>query len=225
MTEAAWRALDRAVGDFRRAEQLWLAAEMAKAELGSTWQEREAAKRQVRVRLKALRAEGKLLGTKELLVAAGLRLALEARGWDREWDPVPDGARDRGRPLGDYRAKHDESHEEGETEYPRLVNARLPIALAQRAVRSTYWTSAEWVARIREWDSQWLAEDSPPVPLEAWADRRRFQMRVVTVGDLMREAVGQAVSEVPRSIPGMIATVTPLEAAREAKGDDVPAGG
>lgn len=168
-------------------------------------------RRQIRVELAHKRARGELGGNRDLLVARALREELRVRGLDQEWAEPPEGEVDApGRRWGTVASKP-----MGDGGYDADLSIRLPAALAETVRRAAYWTSAEAVEALQEWDERWgragevvlrdgaldgvprevteaEAATRPSAPRAALEARDRLRAQVLTVGDLLRAAIDRA---------------------------------
>jgi hypothetical protein len=183
----------------REVEQAWLAERHAWAAAADSAAQRRERRRQVRAELAAGREAGELLGSREALIAHHLRAELAARGWDkRRWAPLPAGARRSGRVRG---TRH-------EGLWAR-VTVTLPDALGELLVRSTWHVSAKAVAALEALDADpdiELPSTGALVraalrggPIGNVPMRQAVADRVVTTGDVLREAFARAARSIEES--------------------------
>ncbi|MGW6310618.1 hypothetical protein ACWFRQ_38260 [Streptomyces niveus] len=207
-------ALNDRVKDGADAEGEWLSA--ARKECGlAGLRGSEASEARLRIRLERdrLRAAGKLSGTRTAVMSAALRTVLKRRGLDRDWPAPPVGTTTAaGRRWGSTQRVG----EDGE-EMDARVEIKLPPGLGETVVRAAYWTSEPAVTELKRWADRF--GDGPVVKMRdaglagvpaglamfaaALAERptgedleRRDRLReeILTPGDLLREAVKEAIS-------------------------------
>jgi len=184
--EAAWWKQRRDELDAAAETEGWSTGQLA------------AARRRLAAEHAELRAAGVLRGARGAWVLPAVREVLAERGWlTRRWRPVPPGAR-RGRPWG-----------AADAGYRAQVVLQLPDELAELLVRACWWTSAPAVATLQQWYDQhgdhWRGERhggrrgwSGSAPSQAdLAARNRAAARIVTTGQVLREALQRAVSADP----------------------------
>lgn len=183
----------------REAEQAWLAERYAWADAAGSAAGRRERRRQVRAELAAGREAGELLGSREALVAHHLRAELTARGWaERRWAPLPAGVRRSGRVRGT-------AHQH----WTARVTVMLPDALGELLVRSTWHVSAKTIAALEALDydpDTTLASTAALVKTAlrgvdhtGRSTREALAARVVTTGDVLREAFARAARSVDES--------------------------
>jgi len=129
-----------------------------------------------RVALAQARADGRVMGTRELVVAAAVRAELAERGWSaRTWRPVPPGvATHAGRRLG--------TPDQDPPLYARLF-VRLPDGLSELVRRACHWTSEPARKKLRA---------------GAWGDARdELRRQITTPAALIRAAVDRLAAAHP----------------------------
>jgi len=133
----------------------------------------------LREHLAALRSAGTLLDTIDTLATFGVRAALEARGWDRDWEPVPAEAVEWGRWPG--------SHDTGT---PERISMRLPSDLVTRVQGACWWTSAAAIRSLRDWRDRYpdlllgVRPDEEPL-----VEYRALAGQVTTTGAIWRAGI------------------------------------
>jgi hypothetical protein len=201
-------ALSRRVAEERGRERAWWREERERALTGAqTLGERAAALAGVRAERARLRASGRLLGSRDALLAHAVRRVLDARGWACDWPEVPEGAASTpGRRWG-------VTPRDGRGGGARLA-VRLPDALGEQVRRVAYWTSAGAVEALIAWQDRYgpgagaalgeaaagragagvllLSAALRRPSAEAMAARREARRKIVTVGDILRAAAACA---------------------------------
>lgn len=210
------KALNKVVEAKAEAERKWL--HKAREDAGLAFlrgAKASEARRRIRVEFARLREQGKLTGTRDLVLAGTLREELAAREMNREWPSPPAGEVDApGRRWG-----VSPSTPEGEGGYDGRMAVRLPADLAEQMRRAAYWTSAQAVTALQAWDAAWgdgpdvmlrrvarqtggkipalavfAAATAPRPSADALLERSRLRKQIVTTGDLLRAAVLRALA-------------------------------
>jgi hypothetical protein len=210
-------SLDQVVADGRATEEEWLERARHQAGVRSL---RGSALSQARARIRTefavLREQGKLAGTRDLVVSREVRAELKRRKMIGEYEPIPaEDAGAPGRRVGTG-PRHYQRFGDETTAFNARMAVRLPASLGEQLVRATYWTSAPAVEALRAWQDLW--GDGPEVIMRE-AQRRggatlldlicagfakrpsaddvlkkaELQQQVVTTGDIFRAAVKRAI--------------------------------
>jgi len=187
-----WRDHDRA----------WLAEQRQALPVYPRREAREAAAA-LRVEHARLRAEGALLGSATDLVAHHARAVLAARDLTGDYEPLPAGARTRGRPFG-----RGPLYPGSYTELKTKMSFDLDASLAEQLIRAAYWTSADAVTELERWSDRFGPGPAIGGPAGALAlianaiggpratdmtEREKLRRQIITVGDLLREAIDAAI--------------------------------
>ncbi|MFG2919571.1 hypothetical protein ACGF0D_42730 [Kitasatospora sp. NPDC048298] len=203
-------------------EQAWLAQEREE-HLGLRAGKLAAARRATREKLTEEREAGRLAGSRDWLLVPGVRAELAARGWDRDWPPIPRGALAAGRRWGTDPGRYEAQHDVGETRFLGRLGLRLPQEIGERLQRACYWHNAEIEKQLQDWADEW--GDGPEVIMREsvrefggvtelagmaaglaamhtpTADEltRRAELRaqVVTTGDILRAALDHTLDAAP----------------------------
>ncbi|MFF2354917.1 hypothetical protein ACFVVL_34765 [Kitasatospora sp. NPDC058115] len=220
VAEERLQLLDLVADMAAREERAWL-AEQREGHVGLRGGKLAQARRATREKLAEQREAGALAGSRDWLLVPGVRAELAARGWDRDWPPIPSGALAAGRRWGTAPARYEGSHDEGETKFLGRLGLRLPGEVGERLQRACYWHNAEIERQLQEWADQWgdgpevIMRESArenggvtvlagmlaalaPTPTADEMDRRaELRAKVVTTGDILRAALDRAVDEAP----------------------------
>lgn len=210
-------ALDKKVSAGRAAELAWL--KKAREEEGLRFLRGKAqseARGRIRAKFAAMRAKGKLVSTRDLVVARAVRAELKTQAMDGPYEPLPiQDARMPGRRVGTGPSHYDRFGDE-KTKLTGRMAVRLPADLGDQLVRATYWTSAPAVKALWEWQTRWgdgsevifrEAERSGAVTLlDVWCaamashpdadsifEKAKLQAQVITTGDIFRAAVKRTI--------------------------------
>jgi hypothetical protein len=192
----------------RQREQAWLQAarERALGAAAGSLRQRARALAAVRAEHAHLREAGQLLGSRDALLAVHVRRLLRHRGWDHDWPAPPAGATSTpGRRWGVV---------PGERGGRARLPVQLPDDLGERVRLAAWWTSAEAVQELIEWQERWgpgpgaaLGEAAAGNPMaaimmfsaalhrpsaEEMAARDAARSKIVTVGDILRLAAVRA---------------------------------
>ncbi|MFI2215127.1 hypothetical protein [Streptomyces sp. NPDC020141] len=181
---------------------------------------RAASMARVRIREEQarLRARGTLRGSKELVVAPGVRAELKARKMTGKFAAVPAGeAGASGRRVGAGPRHYGRSSEEDGTTLTARLAVDLPDDLGEQLVRACYWTSAPAVEALWKWQQKWgdgpevelreaqragmgagwlalfAAALARPATADALLEKSMLQAQIVTTGDILRAAVHRAI--------------------------------
>ncbi|MFD7645933.1 hypothetical protein ACFV4P_35470 [Kitasatospora sp. NPDC059795] len=218
--EERLRLLDLVAAVAADQERAWL-AEQREGHAGLRGGKLAQARRATREALAAEREAGHLAGSRDWLLVPGVKAELAARGWDREWPPIPRGGVGAGRRWGTDPGRYDGQHDEGETKFLGRLGLRLPVEVGGQLQRACYWHNAEIEQQLQEWADKW--GDGPEVILresvrefggvteisgmlaaltstpDADELTRRAELRrqVVTTGDLIRAALDRALEAAP----------------------------
>ncbi|WP_345577964.1 hypothetical protein [Nonomuraea rosea] len=149
------------------ADPRWKVPNRASAEM------RAGIRAQVHAHLRELREAGALCDTIDVLMTHAVRDELAERGWDHSWSAPPPTAPRSGQWLGTR------SHS-----WPERISVRLPSDLAERLYRACWHTSEPTIAALRAWRDD---------PLQ-YAKYREVADRVITPGDILRDAVARALT-------------------------------
>lgn len=215
------KALGAVVKTHRDAERQWLAEIRKDFSLASLrGPDATEARQKIRLRQAKLRTSGKLRGTADLVIAHETKAVLRARRLDRTWNPVPpkdSGAK--GRQTGTASSRYPRT-EDGEPALTGRLAVRLPVDLGEQIVRAAYWHSAPAAEALRAWQKHWgdgpvvmmreaqrsgltgdmadlaaiLAGMAPRATVVAIAERIELQNKILTTGDILREALKRAIS-------------------------------
>jgi hypothetical protein len=193
----------------RQREQVWLQDARERAlDRASSLRERVLGLAAVRAERARRRDAGELLGSRDALLAHQVRRLLRDRGWDHEWAEPPRAATSTpGRRWGVI--------PDDDRGGPARLPVQLPDELGERVRRAAWWTSAEAVQDLIEWQERWgpgpgaaLGEAAAGNPMaaimmfsailhrpsaEAMAARDAARSKIVTVGDILRWAAVGAV--------------------------------
>ncbi|MCX4682627.1 hypothetical protein OG413_46640 [Streptomyces sp. NBC_01433] len=210
-------ALDEKVSAGRASELAWL--KKAREDEGVRFLRGKAqseARGRVRAKFAAMRAKGKLAGTRDLVVARAVRAELKTQALDGPYEPLPSkDARMPGRRVGTGPSHYDRfGHEK--TKLTARMAVRLPADLGEQLVRATYWTSAPAVKALWEWQTRW--GDGPEVIfreaerrgavtlLDVWCaamasrpdadaifEKAKLRAQIITTGDIFRAAVKRTI--------------------------------
>ncbi len=209
-------ALDEVVRAGRKAELEWL--NEARERHGTQFLRGKALSRArgaIRLEFRRLREQGKLAGTRDLVVARELRAELKHRQMDGPYEPVPaESTGMPGRRVGTGPHHYQRSGSEP-TKLTARMAVRLPAALGDQLVRACHWTSAPAVQALWQWQTIW--GDGPEVILreaerrgaitilDLWCamtasrpdadsimEKAKLQAQIVTTGDVLRAAVKRA---------------------------------
>lgn len=214
-----WR-LKSLVAEHAAAEQTWW-GEQVRRKVGSG---RGRGEREARTRLRRERVQrreaGELLGTRQALLAHSTRIVLEAHAWDKEYQAVPAEAVTVGRPWGYSPPPTDEEgHSLHLPDFPERLDVELPDDLGVRVQRAAYWESLSAVTQLQEWFDRFGDGPRPAerelgvLGLIAWEaggghptsedleNRGRLRGQVVTVGDILRLAIDQALTVPSPPVP------------------------
>ncbi|WP_457519439.1 hypothetical protein [Streptomyces sp. TE33382] len=210
-------ALNEVVKAGLKAERAWL--KQAREDEGVRFLRGKAqseARGRVRAKFAAMRAKGKLAGTRDLVVARAVRAELKTQALDGPYEPLPSqDARMPGRRVGTGPSHYDRFGDE-KTKLTGRMAVRLPADVGDQLVRATYWTSAPAVKALWEWQARWgdgpevifrEAERSGAVTLlDVWCaanasrpdadsilEKAKLQAQVITTGDIFRAAVKRAI--------------------------------
>lgn len=176
------------------------------------------ARRAIRIELAELRNDGKLAGTRDLVMRPAVLAEVVARGLNRNWPPAPAGETDSPGVRWGMTPDRYGRDTEGET----TLTARLPLNLSnsigERVVRGCYWVSEPAVKALKQWHIRW--GDGPVIALreatranggqvsdlavicammrpratgDALLERARLQAQVTTTGDVIRAAVRRVI--------------------------------
>ncbi|MFF0747432.1 hypothetical protein ACFYVL_44335 [Streptomyces sp. NPDC004111] len=172
---------------------------------------------ELRAERAALRESGELRGSQDLVVAHGVREVVEARGWaDREWPAVPDttAAGVPGRPVGTGHGRVRARPVPGVQGPHETLTIRLPADLATLVRTACHVTSQPAVEALIQWQAVWgdgprATDDPDQDPLRpltadgaALAERSRLRAQVITLGDVIRDAVRLVtLGELPEDAP------------------------
>ncbi|MFJ8628885.1 hypothetical protein ACIRD3_39390 [Kitasatospora sp. NPDC093550] len=203
-------------------ERAWLATEREEHR-GLRGSKLSQARRATRERLAEQREAGLLAGSRDWLLVPGVRAELAARGWDRDWPPIPPGALAAGRRWGTDPARYSGAHDEGETRFVGRLGVRLPHELGERLQRACHWHHEEIERQLQEWADRWgdgpevivrqsLRENGGVTVLAGMAaalsainaptaddlaHRAKLRAQVVTTGDILRAALDHALAAAP----------------------------
>lgn len=209
-------ALNDVVKNGLKAEKKWLTKQ--REDLGLKHLRGKAARETralIRTEFAALRAKGKLAGTKELVIAKAVRAELKRRKMNGPYEPVPvEHAGAPGRPVGTGPHHYGESRFD-KTKLTARMYVKLPGDLGQQLVRGCYWTSEPAVTALVEWQDRWgdgpavilreaqrsgavtvidllCAALAPRPDADSLLEKAQLQKLVVTTGDVLRSAVKRA---------------------------------
>jgi hypothetical protein len=138
-----------------------------------------------------LREAGELADTLDVLVASGVRAELAARGWDREWPPLPAQAKNPGRWPG--------TRDGG---WPERVTVRLPAALVNQVLSACWHTSEDAIGKLRDWRDE-HPDILPTRPFRypeedaALAEYELLAAQVTPAGHIWRAAVQRGIAAEP----------------------------
>ncbi|GLW75335.1 hypothetical protein Kpho02_76320 [Kitasatospora phosalacinea] len=220
VVEERLRLLDLVADLAADEERAWLEKER-EGHVGLRGGKLALARRLTREKLAREREAGALAGSRDWLLVPGVRAELAARGWDKDWKPIPAGALAAGRRWGTDPARYQDKHDEGETKFLGRLALRLPAEVGERLQRACYWHNAKIEAELQRWADQW--GDGPEVimresirehggvtmlaamgaaltstpPMEELDRRAELRAQVVTTGDLIRAALDHALTEAP----------------------------
>ncbi|MGW1021929.1 hypothetical protein [Streptomyces niveus] len=207
-------ALNDRVKDGADAEDEWLSAtRKARGLAGLRGSEASEVRLQIRLERDRLRDAGTLSGTRTAVVSFALRTVLARRGLERDWPAPPVGTTSAaGRRWGSTQR----AGEDGD-DLDARAEIKLPADLGETVVRAAYWTSEPAVVELKRWFDRF--GDGPVVkmrdaglagvpaglaqlaaalgerPTAADLERRdRLREQILTPGDLLREAVKEAVT-------------------------------
>ncbi len=138
-----------------------------------------------------LREDGQLLDCLGAVVMRELRAEVRARGWNRDWPPLPAEALRLGRWPG--------SRDGG---YPENIPVRLPAGLVLRVRCACWHTSAEAIGQLRDWRDRWPDAQSTKAfrgnhENQALAEFEELAAQVITTGEIWRSAFQRLVDTVP----------------------------
>ncbi|MFD4400808.1 hypothetical protein [Kitasatospora sp. NPDC058478] len=218
-------ALNDLVKAGAKAEEEWLSQARKNAGLaGLRGSEASAARLRIRLERDRLRQAGTLTGTRAAVVGFALRTVLRRRDLDREWpEPPPGEASAPGRRWGStQRAGWTPEDREAGDDLDGRMEVKLQADLGQTVVRAAYWTSEPAVVQLKAWFDRFgdgpvvqmrdAARGGVPAGLAMFAaalgerpkaedlERRdKLRAQILTSGDLLREAVQEAIG---RAVPG-----------------------
>jgi hypothetical protein len=138
-----------------------------------------------------LRETGELTDTLDALVAFGVRAELAARGWDRQWPPLPAQAKNPGRWPG--------TRDGG---WPERVTVRLPAPLVNQVLSACWHTSADAIGKLRDWRDE-HPDMLPTKPFRypeddaALAEYEALAAQVTPAGHIWRAAVQRGIAAAP----------------------------
>ncbi|MGW7268254.1 hypothetical protein [Streptomyces sp. NPDC054842] len=217
LEEADLIALNEVVKTGLDAEEKWL--EKRREDMGLRFLRGKAARevrKLIRTEFAAMRAKGKLAGTKELVVARAVREELKRRKMSGTYEPVPaDEMRAPGRPVGTGPRHYGKSRFDKTTLTHRMY-VKLPSDLGEQLVRACYWESEPAVKALIEWQDLWgdgpvvimreaerrgavtmldlfCAAFAPRPSADAILEKATLQEQIVTTGDVVRSAVKRAI--------------------------------
>ena len=179
----------------RDRERAWLAiTREAAVRAASNPAERATALSIAREELVRLRATGRLLGSRDALLAWEVQGVLADRGWAREWPAPPAGAASApGRRWGVSPADRRGG--------PARLALELPDALGETVRRAAFWSLADAADELEgslgfratrpENPAAFLAGLGPKPSLTVGVTLRA-RARIVTVGDILRAAAQRA---------------------------------
>lgn len=220
VVEGRLRLLDLVAAMAAGEERAWLAKER-QGHLGLRGGKLAQARRATRELLAERRDAGELAGSRDWLLVPGVRAELAARGWDREWPPIPPGALAAGRRWGTDPNRYSAHHDEGETRFVGRLGVRLPQELGERLTRACYWHNEEIEQELQAWADRWgdgpdvimrqsvrehggvtvlaaMAAALRPTPsADALLQRAELRAKVVTTGDILRAALERALETAP----------------------------
>ncbi|MFD8851850.1 hypothetical protein [Streptomyces sp. NPDC059604] len=220
VVEERLRLLDLVAAMAAREERAWL-AEQREAHRGLRAGKLARARKATRELLVERREAGALAGSRDWLLVPGVRAELTARGWDRDWPPIPPGALAAGRRWGTDPRRYSDQHDEGETRFLGRLGVRLPHELGERLQRACHWHNADIEKRLQEWADRWgdgpevimresarehggvtviaaMAAALRPTPsAEDLKLRAELREQVVTTGDILRAALDHALAAAP----------------------------
>ncbi|MGK4586008.1 hypothetical protein [Kitasatospora sp. HPMI-4] len=220
VVEERLRLLDLVAAMAAGEERAWL-AKQREGHLGLRAGRLAKARRATRELLSERRETGLLAGSRDWLLVPGVRAELTARGWDRDWPPIPPGALAAGRRWGTDPGRYEGKHDEGETRFLGRLGVRLPHEVGERLQRACYWHNAEIERQLQEWADTWgdgpdvimrqsirehggvtvlagmLAALATAPPAEALVQRGELRAKVVTTGDVLRAALDHALAAAP----------------------------
>jgi hypothetical protein len=216
LREADLQRLTEISRAFAQEEKEWLAGRR-RAHKGLRGGELARARAQLRAELAHERAEGRLIGSRDLLVAQELRQVLAARGWDKAWSAPESGAIGPGRRWGVERDRYlMERGEDEDAGFKGRLATRLPAELGEQLRRACYWHCKDAVEQLQAWADRY--GDGPEVILRqaerandggipttamlsaamskrpnaaAFRERDRLRAEIITTGDLVRDAVAR----------------------------------
>lgn len=220
VVEERLRLLDLVAEMAAGEERAWL-AKQREEHRGLRGGKLAQARKATRELLVERREGGELAGSRDWLLVPGVIAELTARGWDKEWPPIPPGALGAGRRWGTDPGRYSAHHDEGETRFLGRLGVRLPHELGEGLQRACYWHNAEIEKQLQEWADRW--GDGPAVimqesvrehggvtvlaemaaafkqtpPAEELDQRRELRAKVVTTGDILRAALDQALAAAP----------------------------
>ncbi|MET8704296.1 hypothetical protein ABZW10_36405 [Kitasatospora sp. NPDC004723] len=223
VTKERLRLLDLVATMAAGEEHAWL-AEQRREHLGLRGGKLAQARRATRELLAERREAGLLAGSRDWLLVPGVRAELAARGWNRDWPPIPPGALAAGRRWGTDPGRYKNAHDDGETRFLGRLGVRLPAPLGEQLQRGCYWHNAEIEKQLQDWADKW--GDGPEVilrqsarengggvtvlagmaaalaslhspSLDDLAERGKLRAQVVTTGDIVRAAVDHALAAAP----------------------------
>lgn len=204
-------------------EKKWL-EKRRKGHTGLRAGELAQARKELRAQLAAEREAGRLLGSRDLVLARALRAELTARGWLKEWPAPEPGGIGPGRRWGADPGRYGHDLEEDGGFKARLA-VRLPEDLGETLRRACYWHCHAIEKQLQEWADRW--GDGPEVilrraerengggiplmafvgaalgkraPLEALKERDKLRAQIITTGDVLRAAVDRAIGPAPAPV-------------------------
>lgn len=220
VVEERLRLLDLVAAMAAGEERAWL-AKQREGHRGLRAGKLAQARRVTRELLVERRQAGELAGSRDWVLVPGVEAELAARGWDREWPPIPPGALAAGRRWGTDPVRYSAHHDEGETRFLGRLGVRLPHELGERLQRACYWHNAEIEQQLQEWADRWGdgpdvimrqsirehggvtvlaalgAALAPTPPAEELVERGELRSKVVTTGDILRAALDHALAAAP----------------------------
>ncbi|RJQ66159.1 hypothetical protein D5S17_35625 [Pseudonocardiaceae bacterium YIM PH 21723] len=186
-------------------ETTWWAEELDAVLLIEDPAERRAARAELQSELERRRASGKFRASRDALLRHAIEELLSERGWTKRYRPIPAGAASiPGRPWG----KPLENGQTGDKQGRLSVN--LPEKLWEQVRRIAYWESAPAVAKLQKWHRRfgdgpgWAEREGnvlammvvalgPQPRAEDMQERRELRDKIITTGDILRDAAYRAV--------------------------------